>query len=116
MLIKDEVFVTGEDIANGVPGEPEKCPVALALKRVYPDYEFCVGKNYIHTEKDEVGVLSFNDQVTTLKQSRFVKRFDAGKRVEPFSFDFYRPFQRPAISYVNFSERLEKGRNKASKR
>lgn len=70
--------VTKEDIANGIPEDALHCPIAQCLKRrftnvIVRDESFLVisGTNYI------AGSL-------TASARKFVKRFDAGKKVRAF--------------------------------
>ena len=38
MTTNPTITVTEEDIKNGLRGDDRSCPVALALKRAYPEY------------------------------------------------------------------------------
>ena len=64
-----QVHVTQEDIDNGVPGNKEACPIALALNRATGQNEWAV-----------------TTRADTWK-SRWARRFDNGLHVEPFDFE-----------------------------
>ena len=76
MLIK----VTRKDIEGGKPDDCYSCPVARALKRhlktnhieVGGCWGWAVGKSYFNLPKTAVA---------------FIKKFDAGMEVKPFSFN-----------------------------
>jgi hypothetical protein len=110
-----EICVTEQDIKTGTPGDELLCPIALAIKRHFPDYLIAVGKNSIFLEREEPE-LSFISLVTTYDQWRFVRRFDAGKPVKSFSFKMTDPFSKPGKGYADFENRLGKARERASKR
>lgn len=76
-----KIKVTQEDIAKGIPEDEGSCPVALALKHAgMMDVE-------VSLERAEAwyGRRLFNVELPS-KARRFIKRFDAGKLVKPFSF------------------------------
>lgn len=72
-----EVQVTQEDINRGVRGHTTRCPVALALQRIYP--KAFVGTSY--WKPDGLGP----HESFYLRESvqRFTNDFDSGKHVEP---------------------------------
>jgi hypothetical protein len=74
------VSVTEDDIANGTPGSPCKCPIAIALKRIvkYPSIPQ-VGGEYVYGLRSLVEL--------TLEARQFVAAFDKGFPVSPFDFD-----------------------------
>lgn len=65
-----KVSVTQEDIQKGVPGDSARCPIHRALRRA-------VGG------EDGWNLLVEN---MPLEVIQFVRRFDAGLAVEPFTF------------------------------
>lgn len=76
--MKLRVEVTAEDIRKGVKDDTCKCPVARALKRIFPGSPVEVGVTYV----------SIRGVVAAAPRSvrRFVDRFDMGKRVRPAVF------------------------------
>lgn len=74
-----KIDVTQEDIDHGMPKCFYDCPVALAIKRTY-GIEYARVNGYILVGLKR-GALTPPD-VTT-----FIKQFDAGHYVEPFSFE-----------------------------
>ena len=77
--------MTQADIDGGDRARPSSCPIALAMRRVFGDHAE-VGINHFWPYYDEwpkeavAGVLP--------KQARrFVREFDDGRSVEPFSFE-----------------------------
>lgn len=72
--------VTQEDINSGVAYSPELCPAALALKRNYPSLSNDVE---VLGEEIVVGPLKHRNSKALMK---FIRRFDRGKNVKPFSF------------------------------
>lgn len=79
-----KVEVAPIDITCGKRGSSSSCPIALALKRSFPGNPVHVGTLMI-TVDDDVAKLPNNAQ-------DFVKNFDNGESVEPFTF------------YVNFPD------------
>ncbi len=78
----DYVPVTEAHIREGRRGSLDWCPVALAIA----DY-FGIGNNSVRVRPDEIviydrkGVLRFKTSSDAVK---FIERFDAGEKVEPF--------------------------------
>lgn len=72
------ISVTQEDISMGVRRQCKSCPIALALRRINPDYRVDVD-----TDRIRFGNKSFN---TPEKVRDFIKAFDAKKQVSPFTF------------------------------
>lgn len=89
-----KIDVTAEDIANGVPSNCGKCPIALALLRVVPSpivlnvdgdsVSFCLPSKPSGLHPHAASDLPFVAQW-------FVQDFDNGQPVVPFSFDFWMP-------------------------
>lgn len=72
------INVTAEDIVEGHQGGSCNCPIALATKRAASDYYVSVG----------LSVLIVKGRTFDLPHAarHFIKQFDAGYVVEPFSF------------------------------
>ncbi len=73
-----KINVTVEHIKRGVPASPRACPVALALRERGFDVMFTGAY-----------ALWYNLDVITMPEEvlDFAAAFDAGKPVEPFSFE-----------------------------
>ena len=87
-----KIHVTQEDIHNGVCKDPEMCAIALALAHEYKDeiswvevenYESIKIVNEIDDEWYRVHICPDDEA----KVHNFIRDFDDGKQVEPFSFD-----------------------------
>lgn len=71
------VRVTKRRIEDGEPGSGKFCAVAMALKPRYPS---------VDADTDEIE-LDHGDRVPTPERvARFMERYDASKRVRPFTF------------------------------
>lgn len=75
------VDVTSADIHNGKRGEACNCPVALAIKRLAPSKTVNVG--ILHAFFDPE--LNEGKELPT-EAKEFIKAFDAGEPVSPFTF------------------------------
>lgn len=73
------VKVTEELIKNGLPRNPEQCPVALALREALPNRRVVVEAEEIWIEGEGYDMPSHVWE--------FVNRFDTGKPVVAFEFD-----------------------------
>jgi hypothetical protein len=73
------IQVTEDDIEQGVPFDPCRCPVALAIKRATRRRHIIVGESAL-----EIGRLRYH---TPHELRRFIEGFDLGRTVSPFSFD-----------------------------
>jgi len=74
------IEVTAEDIANGIPMEPCKCPISLAATRSI-GYPCAVAVDYIRKRYGD-------DHAALPKEAAdFVLRFDSGRPVAPFQFE-----------------------------
>lgn len=71
-------WVTPEDIEDGGRSHPNSCPIALALKRIYP---YASVGTYGGTVGD--GIMSNMYVVMDPETSHFITRFDNGEKVEP---------------------------------
>jgi hypothetical protein len=81
------VSVTESHIKRGSEGDPHGCPVALALRS--KKYTFGPGLGH-GVGQDTISFFNRSGrtvEIETPKQvSKFINRFDAGKKVKPFSF------------------------------
>ena len=81
-----KIKVTQKDIEEGYRGSCHDCPVALAFKReVKTAFEIglSVGaERILHREVHEWDTYTLPKRAQT-----FIKRFDNGKPVEPFTFE-----------------------------
>jgi hypothetical protein len=79
-----KIRVLRTDIKRGKPGSSSRCPVALAVRRVFgrhPDFtNVSVGLWIIVSNK----ILDVRIPKVALE---FIKRFDAGRKVKPFTFE-----------------------------
>ncbi len=73
------IRVTQKDIIKGCRGEPNNCPVALAVHRCFPNSKITVAFGQIL-----VGQWRFPMPVSV---SMFILHFDNCTRVKPFSFN-----------------------------
>lgn len=81
------VKVTAEDIENGVPDNPNHCPIANSLKRMFNNR--CtphVGHTIIELSVKNKHYAKFRMQMP-LSATRFARKFDAYYIVEPFEFE-----------------------------
>lgn len=98
--MKKVINVTANDIKKGEAGECSKCPVTLAVHRVFKSAS-CVETFPSHAGvyfvKEGVLKKSF-DADMPCKVATFIGKFDAGDKVKPFTFtaDFKQTFPVPA--------------------
>lgn len=78
-----KVTVTQADIDAGVRENCKRCPVALAVQRLYPDHEVKVGLYRIFLKKD--GITSVYRMPKPVGVG--VRRFDWGLGMEPMEFE-----------------------------
>jgi hypothetical protein len=78
------VNVTPADIAQGISGFKENCAVALALRRTLDATEGCEGR-YVSVGDESLDACGRSYPLPESVET-FVRRFDAGMPVEPFSF------------------------------
>ena len=86
------IYVTQEDIHQGVCRDAEQCAIALALAHEYKDeVSWIEVENHeeikIVNEKDDEWYKVHIDLNHEGRVSKFIEDFDAGKIVEPFSFN-----------------------------
>ena len=78
--------VSQEDIEQGHAGDPLSCPIVLAAKRMFP-YGVCsTGNNDLSISVRGVGGYPIFFGFLPPKARTFIKNFDKGKPVKPFSF------------------------------
>lgn len=85
------IEVTPEDIAAGVPVTSRYCPIAFAVKRVFPK-AFSVSVSPIDITIGRGGLVGRPTDVMAhyrlpMSASRFIRAFDAGGQVEPITFE-----------------------------
>ena len=78
------VQVTKQDIKNGMPKEGDKCPIAKAVRR-------CTGTHravFVDESSIEIGAVEYSLPASA---KAFVRAFDKGKPVSPFSMKLVPP-------------------------
>ena len=80
-------YVTEEDIALGSRFSSTGCPIALALKRVYPNLRISLDGITLAVWAPYLG----QSYYTVNAEARsFIDRFDKGETVRPAGFDFWK--------------------------
>ena len=83
-LKKITITVTKGDIKRGVPSEGNFCPIAYAMQRKFSlksaDIEVADAEIWVRLSRY---MLSY---IMPLTAQKFIKAFDGGKPVKPFSF------------------------------
>jgi hypothetical protein len=74
------VFVTQEHIDRGEPKKGMFCPIALALEDAFKEKYYVGTSSCINGKPSDKGAI-FNKRV-----QQFIRDFDYGKKVTPFSF------------------------------
>ena len=90
MLKPKTIHVTQEDIHEGVCRDAEQCAIARALAHEYEEISWVQVENHeeikMTNEKEDewykVHICADDDY----KVNKFLEDFDAGKKVDPFSF------------------------------
>jgi hypothetical protein len=82
-----KITVTQDDINNGAPTSCA-CPIALAVRRMFPGAFISVGMlgiyiHYLHTDS----VVNDKRYRATPRVLEFIRHFDAGIPVQPATFD-----------------------------
>ena len=77
------ISVTKQDIQQGIPRKSSLCPIALAVKRRFPDLNIYVLPYGIFYRRTLLGVVSRPDQD---KIADFINAFDQRHTVNPFRF------------------------------
>ena len=84
------IHVTQEHIDKGALSNSCKCPVALALQEVLQKQVFVcqtVAATYRIEASDLSSIGQYDDYGLPQSVADFVRRFDAGQDVEPFTFE-----------------------------
>lgn len=80
-----KIEVTQKDIDNGVQGECQLCPIALAIKSTSNFKRVYVNGKFIEVwHRGNQGIKTYE---LPKKAQTFVKRFDRQEPVKPFSFE-----------------------------
>lgn len=77
--VRIRIDVTADDIAKGKPKDWCRCPVSLALRRVLP-------QSSARVPADGLEVFGRQMERRPPGVARFVRDFDKGRPVAPFSF------------------------------
>lgn len=80
------ISVTQEDIANGCKGRYRMCPVALAVSRMLL-HDVGVTHDTIDIQMEDERI----EIITPAEAKSFIRRFDHGKPVKPFTFNLNIP-------------------------
>ena len=85
---KKTIRVTDKDILTGVRQSWCECPVAMAVKRAFRTART---NKPVHVPHEVIAVGDLEETQSWFAETpgvvqRFITRFDAGKRVKPFSF------------------------------
>ena len=78
-----KIRVTAEHIKNGQRGEPQACPVALAIKEA-------TGIMWITVGPHDMSTMSESQLTLPVSVQKFIRAFDHGERKEevvPFDFE-----------------------------
>jgi hypothetical protein len=78
------IEVTQRDISRGVPADCSKCPVALAVRRATKIRKIAADTSGLFRIAPYTEFARFTAKHPARK---FIKDFDAGEPVEPFSFE-----------------------------
>lgn len=87
-MVQFKFRVTKEDIEMGIPRKPCFCPIARSVRRRFQEL---VGFEYVYVDVDYNDVqiydgLGFSlDSSTSKKMEKFIRDFDDGKEVKPFT-------------------------------
>ncbi len=80
--MKKLIKVTKDDISKGKPRANNRCPIARAIKRILPNWEFIeIGREYM-----TYGILPRQRVELNQRAKCFIDQFDDGKKVKSFSF------------------------------
>ena len=80
------ITVSAEDIRCGIPNEPCRCPIALATRRVNPSLQVVVSTKDVSL-MSSFADLSYKCYDLPAEAKEFVRKFDVGDDVQPFSFE-----------------------------
>ena len=76
------IHVTSEHIKNGQKGSLFACPIALAIKKKCYDVQVSAGSLWVKKQPDGY----FTNMHFPKAVKAFVRKFDCGEEVAPFSF------------------------------
>ena len=96
-----KINVTQECIRQGKRNDGGSCPVALAIKEVFPDSDVHVSKMGIYIDNRQERSVSISSNIDgaveafmlgislkiPVNVSTFIEKYDAGQWVVPFSFN-----------------------------
>ena len=82
-MITKTIIVTQEDISNGERACNDGCPIALAMQRIWPDAH--VGTEHFWPWATEFPDMPVTGDLPDVAKD-FVRDYDDGNHVEPFSF------------------------------
>lgn len=77
-----KIKVMRKDIKRAVCEDPFRCPIARAMKRMYGDHPFAA---YTRLQIALAGTIRTN-YIVPRAASKFMRAFDRGDKVKPFSF------------------------------
>lgn len=78
-----KITVTQDDINNGVKGDVRHCPVALAIRRLFPDRDMRSGYGFaIDHSVQPFKIYRYSEGV-----SDSIHYFDIGRGMVPFEFE-----------------------------
>jgi hypothetical protein len=80
------IRVTAEDIRQGKRNNCYGCPITLAVARALPKFYAKVYKKDLHLIPRQAQARPWQIFALPEQATRFVRDFDAGQVVEPFSF------------------------------
>lgn len=87
------IKVTQEDIDNGIPESSRSCPIALAVKRQFPDWDYVNVASYIEAfATNGMRRFSLPDEAVN-----FIAAFDEG----PVSYSYEDENDAEGFEYVN---------------
>jgi hypothetical protein len=81
-----KVEVKQEHINRGWPGEPTGCPVFLAVQDKLPSVAEITSKYIYYWRRLSSSVRYEERFLLPSSAKKFIKKFDSGKQVEPFTF------------------------------
>jgi hypothetical protein len=86
-----EIKVSEDNIFDGIRKSGESCPIALAVRELFPEYVVDVELRVMRKEI-RIGISGEWVEEYLLPPSAvdFIDAFDAGRRVEPLTFDTIR--------------------------
>lgn len=77
------VQITDSDIAEGVASNCEKCPIALAVQRLFPDHGVSAAVRIVVFNRETGETIVY---LTPSHARDFMENIDLGKYTMPFTF------------------------------